>query len=191
MKFHFDILAPVYELILGNEISSAFMELLDLHEDYQVLEVGAGTGRISQNLIDTVQSVWIVDPSVKMLQEARNRYPRLKVLKSYAEDLPFPANCFDLVISYDSFHHWDHHQTAINELYRVTKAGGRCIIAEINPLHRRGYFIKLMEEVFRMKSIFFSPKDLETQLYVAGFEMVKSGWINPPTYYSLAKKPAM
>ena len=43
-------------------------------------------------------------------------------------DLPFADGEFDLVVSSISLHHWDHPESAVGELARVLRPGGRLVI---------------------------------------------------------------
>ncbi len=47
------------------------------------------------------------------------------------EALPFDDATFDLVVSRYSAHHWPHPQTALKEIWRVLKPGGRFLLDDI------------------------------------------------------------
>jgi len=73
----------------------------------KVLEIGTGTGRSISSIINLVSSIWILDPSVPMLQQAKEKFPSAKSVLGYAEKLPFDTLRFDRIIAIDSLHHWD------------------------------------------------------------------------------------
>ena len=94
----------------------------------------------------------------------------------------------DLVLIYDSLHHWTSQKEALEEIYRVIKPSKKLVIGEIHPGHRAGYFIEMMEKFFRMGSTFFTPRELELMLKEIGYTTIEKGWLNKPTYYLIAEK---
>jgi ubiquinone/menaquinone biosynthesis C-methylase UbiE len=54
-----------------------------------------------------------------------------------AKAMPFKDGEFDLIVSNDSLHHWDDPLLVFDEIARVLKDGGRCIIHDSKRLQRR------------------------------------------------------
>jgi len=85
--------------------------------------------------------------------------------------LPFPESSFDKVVSVTALEFIEDGKAAVNELFRVTKRGGRIVVATLNSLspwalHRRGE-AKERRSVFE-KAIFRSPDELRSLAPAAG-----------------------
>jgi len=94
-------------------------------QSLSILDVGCGTGAMSQKLapFGTVVSA---DFSPLALSFSKRRgIGRLVV--SDAVRLPFRDACFDVVIAMDLLEHVEDDQTALCEIHRVLKPGGRLI----------------------------------------------------------------
>jgi ubiquinone/menaquinone biosynthesis C-methylase UbiE len=98
----------------------------------RVLEVGCGTG----NYIVAIRSIvgcecWGLDPSFKMLEEARRRRQAVILQQGCAESLHFAAGTFDLVFSVDVVHHVEDAQRYVAEAHRVLKPGRKlCTVTD-------------------------------------------------------------
>jgi ubiquinone/menaquinone biosynthesis C-methylase UbiE len=93
-----------------------------------VLDLGCGTGRFSQELAGRFDcNVVGIDPSTKMLNEARAALQRERVFYACgsAETIPLGSECVDLVFISMVFHHFTHPQLAAQECRRVLRPHGR------------------------------------------------------------------
>lgn len=93
----FDIQVSYYKKII-DRINPEF----DMTKYNSVLDVGCGTGALSNVLYDKGLSVTGVDPSEGMLKQAqkRRRDKDIKLIKIIpGKKLPFPDNSFDIAIS--------------------------------------------------------------------------------------------
>ena len=188
MKFHFDLLAPIYDYLIPPIKPREILSNIVLDPSFKVLEVGGGTGRLASFLSKHVGEVYSLEPSLPMLYKSSKSNHFVKHVHGYAEEQPFPNEFFDLVFSVDSLHHWDDQERGLQEIHRVLKPGGELFIAEIHPNTRSGHFIVSMEKAFLMKSCFFTPTQLRELLLQCGFIIKKLGWLEKPTYFVLAKK---
>jgi len=99
------------------------------------LEVGAGTGYFSLNLLRAgiVHDATCTDISPGMVRTLAGNAERLgltvKSLRADAESLPFPAGSFDLVLGHAVLHHLPDLERAFSEFHRVLKPGGRILFA--------------------------------------------------------------
>jgi ubiquinone/menaquinone biosynthesis C-methylase UbiE len=124
-------------------LRSMLADDLQLQPGVQVLDVGCGTGRQAMVFAERVApggTVDGIDAAVEMIKRAQVRARQRGVSASfqvaYAQQLPFPDATFDAVACTLALHHVaeDDQQTAVREMYRVLKPGGRLLIAEF---HRR------------------------------------------------------
>ncbi|MBM7342984.1 class I SAM-dependent methyltransferase [Pantoea coffeiphila] len=112
-------------------------ERLYAASDARVLDLGCGAGHASFIAAQHVKEVVAYDLSEKMLtvvaQTAEERgYHHLTTRQGYAEKLPFANDEFDIVISRYSAHHWHDVGSALREVRRVLKPGGKAIFMDVN-----------------------------------------------------------
>ena len=99
------------------------------------LEVGAGTGYFSLNLLraGVVRQATCTDISPGMVRALAANAERLglavKTLRADAESLPFAEQSFDLVLGHAVLHHLPDLGRAFSEFHRVLKPGGRIVFA--------------------------------------------------------------
>ena len=161
----FHRIAPFYDRVLRFSDPTQLLTLLELEPGHRLLDVGGGTGRVTQTLVEHVRQPCIVDASWGMLVEARAK--GLCACQGAAEGLPFPDGTFDRILIVDAFHHFCDWPQAVTELLRVLRPGG-CIVVE-EPDIRYGVvkLIALAERLLLMRSRFYAPADL-AQLFQAG-----------------------
>lgn len=88
-----------------------------------VLELGAGTGKLTQTLVEIGYDVFATDPDDKMLDVLSAKLPETRATVGTAEQIPAPDAGFDVVIAGQAFH-WFDHPTALAEIARVLRPGG-------------------------------------------------------------------
>jgi SAM-dependent methyltransferase len=92
--------------------------------DLRALDVGAGTGKLTQALCGAGVATVAVEPSAGMLKVLKHTVSRAQVLAGSAEELPLPDGSVDLVAVGQAFH-WFDRDRALPELARVLRPGGR------------------------------------------------------------------
>ncbi|MGB8406200.1 MAG: class I SAM-dependent methyltransferase [Mycobacterium sp.] len=89
-----------------------------------VLDLGAGTGKLTVRLVERGLSVTAVDPIPEMLDVLRGSLPSVPALLGTAEDIPLPDNSVDAVLVAQAWHWFDPDRAAA-EVARVLRPGGR------------------------------------------------------------------
>jgi SAM-dependent methyltransferase len=89
-----------------------------------VLDLGAGTGKLTTRLVERGLSVVAVDPIPEMLEVLSTSLPNTPALLGTAEEIPLPDNSVDAVLVAQAWH-WFDPARAIPELARVLRPGGR------------------------------------------------------------------
>ena len=97
MLDHFGLLAPFYEQLIKPQEPEQLLRLADLPTPGLLLDVGGGTGRVGQFMLEHASQVVVADLSAKMLQRA-NAKRGLRAVCSQSENLPFPNDFFDRII---------------------------------------------------------------------------------------------
>jgi ubiquinone/menaquinone biosynthesis C-methylase UbiE len=101
--------------------------------DGRALEVGSGSGAMAAALLDRFQQLELtatdVDPQMVLAAgKPLARYgERVTVAQADAARLPFHDDSFDLALSFLMLHHVGDWETALRELVRVVRPGGRVL----------------------------------------------------------------
>jgi SAM-dependent methyltransferase len=93
-----------------------------------VLDLGAGTGKLTRSLVAAGHRVTAVDPSEGMLAVLAAGLPEVRTVQAAAEDLPLPDASFDVVTVAQAWHWFDQPVVAA-ECARVLRPGGLLAIA--------------------------------------------------------------
>jgi SAM-dependent methyltransferase len=88
-----------------------------------VLELGAGTGKLTAQLSALGHAVVATDPDPAMLDRLKRNLPQVRTIETHAEELPLSDRAFDAVLAAQSFH-WFDLDRALPEIARVLKTGG-------------------------------------------------------------------
>ncbi|MDQ6525167.1 class I SAM-dependent methyltransferase [Nocardioides sp. LHD-245] len=88
-----------------------------------VLELGAGTGKLTEHLVALGHDVHATDPDPRMLDRLGTRLSELRVSQTAAEEIPAADATYDLVIAADA-DQWFDSERALPEIARVLKRGG-------------------------------------------------------------------
>ncbi len=88
-----------------------------------VLELGAGTGKLTELLVAAGHDVVATDPLPEMLGKLRSRVPGARAAVATAERIPVASRSADVVVSAQAFH-WFDHDVALAEIARVLRPGG-------------------------------------------------------------------
>jgi len=113
----------------------AALQILSAGADERVLEIGFGTGRFAELLLDSNSGVGVagVDPTGTMVRVARSRFgvrtagSRADLWRGDASALPWPAASFDAVVAIHSFQFWSDPEASLREISRVLTMSGRIL----------------------------------------------------------------
>jgi ubiquinone/menaquinone biosynthesis C-methylase UbiE len=118
-----------YNKILDKVIEHAGNNLKGL----LVLDIGSGTGNLTQKLLDQEAKAIGIDPSLKMRQIAQKKCPQAEFRAGHFLDIPMPKQSIDIIVSSFAFHHLTSQEKvlALTAMKKVLKSGGRIVIADL------------------------------------------------------------
>jgi SAM-dependent methyltransferase len=93
-----------------------------------VLELGAGTGKLTAQLQELGHRVIATDPLEPMLRHLVTRLPTTRAVIANAEHIPLRARSVDVVLGAQAFH-WFDPDRALPEIARVLRPGGHLGLA--------------------------------------------------------------
>ncbi len=113
----------------------AALQILAAGADECVLEIGFGTGKFAERLLDSNPGVRVagVDPTETMVRVARSRRgvriagTRADLRQGDASALPWPSASFDAVVAIHSFQFWSDPEGSLREISRVLTLTGRIL----------------------------------------------------------------
>ena len=97
---------------------------LGLGPDRTVVDVGAGTGKLTRALVPSEAVVIAVEPVSAMRDVLQRELPGVTALEGTAESLPLDEEAVDAIVAGQAFH-WFDAAAALAEFHRVLRPGGR------------------------------------------------------------------
>jgi len=105
------------------ELVEWLADRLELRPGTTVVDLGAGTGKLTRDLVRTGASVVAVEPLAEMRAQLQSAVPDAEVLAGSAEDVPLLDDSVDAVVAASAFH-WFETERALAEIHRVLVPGG-------------------------------------------------------------------
>ena len=105
------------------EYPAAIVDWLLEFEPERVVDLGAGTGKLTRALVDRVGTVIAVEPDAAMRGAFSERLPGTSVLAGTGEDIPLRDGYADAVVVGQAWH-WVDPRSAVPEVARVLRSGG-------------------------------------------------------------------
>lgn len=99
-------------------------EALRLRRGTRVLDLAAGTGKLTRALAASGAELVAVEPVDEMRAKIADALPAIEVLRGTAEAIPLPDASVDAVTVGQAFH-WFRGDEALAEIHRVIRPGGR------------------------------------------------------------------
>lgn len=125
-----------------------------IFEGSTIADIGCGNGRLIPSLPHNGEYIGI-DISQNLIEQARKTYPEKTFLVGSLLEIPIKANSMDTTLCVASLHHIpskELREKAVDELQRITKPGGYCIITVWNLWQRK--YLKFIVKALREKITF-------------------------------------
>lgn len=94
----------------------------------RILDIGGGTGRTSDALLQSGYEVTVLDRNEAIMRFGQQSYPSLTFIQGEAYSLPFRNESFDEVILEEIIEHFEDQQKVVEEILRVLRSGGQVIL---------------------------------------------------------------
>jgi len=115
----YDALRPEY----APEAVAWVAERVGIGVGSSVVDLAAGTGRLSGRFVQLGVDVVAVEPAANMRAVLQERFPTVRSLVARAESMPFDDGSVDAVVVGNAFHHFDR-EVAMAEIHRVLRPEG-------------------------------------------------------------------
>jgi ubiquinone/menaquinone biosynthesis C-methylase UbiE len=110
-------------------------EIANIKKGDLIADIGAGTGYITEGLINKGVSVIAVDQSILMLKEMQNKFSEYDFIRyrvGESEHLPIEDSEVDFAFANMYLHHVDNPEKSIKEMSRIIKKGGKLFIMDMD-----------------------------------------------------------
>lgn len=136
----------------------------------KVLDIGTGTGRMTELFAESAEHIVALDKSPAMLRVARARLQhlggeRIEMVQGDFTSLPLPAASVDTVLFHQVLHFAQDPAAALLEAARVTRPGGRIAIVDF-AAHQR----EELRERHAHARLGFDDGQMQALMTQAGFE---------------------
>lgn len=153
----------------------AIVETAHFTRNDLVLDVGTGTGVVTEKIKPLVKHIIALDISSSMLE--KGRWNGVSIVKWDIRANPFADNLFDKITARMVFHHiLNDLNEAIRQCHRALKAGGKLIIAEGVPPSYSRKVVDWYSSMFALKEDrrTFTEKQLVSYLRTNGFRNIQT-----------------
>ena len=115
-------------------------------EPCDVVDLGAGTGKLTRSLVGLGHRVTAVEPLEEMLAQLRDAVPGATAVRGSAEQIPLSDGSADVVTCAQAFH-WFDREVALSEIARVLRPGGRLALVWNTRDDSQGWVAELTDTV--------------------------------------------
>jgi len=121
---------------------------LRLEQGCVVVDLAAGTGKLTRDLARRFQMVMAIEPLAGMREQLASAVPAALAMAGTAERMPLPDASADAVFVAQAFH-WFDGRRALDEIARVLKpGGGLALLWNTTPWERReGAWFSLLDDL--------------------------------------------
>jgi ubiquinone/menaquinone biosynthesis C-methylase UbiE len=121
-----------------HQLIELLIECSGVREEDRALDVACGPGIVTCALAPLAAQVTGLDFTPAMIEQAttlqaEKRLANVTWRQGSAAALPFADGAFDLVVTRFSFHHFQQPRTALREMVRVCRPGGRILVCDVAP----------------------------------------------------------
>ena len=138
-KNYFDRVAQDWdemrENFFSDEVRMEALSTAAIQKGKIAADIGAGTGFISEGLIQAGLQVIAVDQSEAILKEMKRKFADIGTIDyrvGQAQNLPIPDATVDYAFANMCLHHVESPPEAIEEMVRILKPAGKLVITDLD-----------------------------------------------------------
>jgi SAM-dependent methyltransferase len=123
----FNVSDTAYDNFMGRysvRLGPLFADFAGIEAGQRVLDVGAGTGALTAELVRRGADASAVDPSPSFVASLHERFPEIGVHEAGAEELPWPDESFDAALAQLVLTFMRDAPAGLAEMRRVVRPGG-------------------------------------------------------------------
>src|SRR5579872_1304479 len=123
----FNVTDTAYDNFMGRysvRLAPAFADFAGIETGQRVLDVGAGTGALTAELLRRGTETAAADPSPPFVAALERKLPSVDVRDATAESLPWPDESFDAALAQLVLTFMNDAPAGVAEMRRVVRAGG-------------------------------------------------------------------
>ncbi|NOX88067.1 MAG: class I SAM-dependent methyltransferase, partial [Calditrichaeota bacterium] len=120
------------EHFYSEKVRETALAIAEVRPGMIAADIGAGTGFITEGLLQKGLKVIAVDQSEAMTEVLKKKFATADCRVGEAENLPIKDGAVDFVFANMYLHHVDKPSAAIKEMVRVLKPGGMVIITDLD-----------------------------------------------------------
>ncbi|MDP4090782.1 MAG: class I SAM-dependent methyltransferase [Bacillota bacterium] len=173
-KVYFEKVASQWDTMRKGFFSEAVREkacdMAAVKEGQLAADIGAGTGFVTEGLLQRGLKVIAVDQSPEMLEKMRQKFKDFDVVDyrlGEAENLPIDNDSVDYAMANMYLHHVEDPLAAIKEMVRILKPGGKLVITDLDEHNHE--FLRVEQQD---RWLGFKREDVEQWFLTAGLKNV-------------------
>ena len=157
----YDLMNDLMSFGLHHIWKKKFINEIKINKKNKILDIGSGTGDIfnqilneKKNIIKEPNQIILSDPSINMIKVAKKKInKKVNWIATYAEDLPFKNNEFDLITMSFSLRNVYDLKKSLKEIHRVLKKRGQFLCLEFGKINNPE-----INQIYKIYSETFIPK---------------------------------
>lgn len=171
---YFEMVSPQWDVMrknfYGEQVRDAVLNAVGINPAHTVLDVGAGTGFLTEAAAKLASKVIALDFSRGMSEEAIAKMGsgNVEFRIGNAESMPLQDSSVDIVIGNMVLHHCPHPKLAFSEMSRVLRSKGRIAISDLQE-HRHEWLRKEHADLW----LGFKMEEIESMMTEVGLGNVR------------------
>jgi SAM-dependent methyltransferase len=169
-------------------LAPLFADFAGVTDGQRALDVGAGTGALTGELIARGATVVALEPSPEFTRALRSRFPQIEVHEAPAEQLPFADDRFDIALAQLVVAFMEDAPAAMRELARVSHRVAICMwgIEEVDMFAAIGRTARVIDAGGAEQTArrYRTPQELHGLLVGAGLTNIETSELDVTAPYA-------
>ena len=173
-KHYFDEIAQQWdgmrEGFFSEAVRNKAIAVAGVRPDQLAADIGAGSGFVTEGLVQEGLRVIAVDQSAAMLDEMQRKFSPLDTIEyrvGQGDSLPLEDEAVDYVFANMYLHHVESPARAIGEMVRILRPGGKLVITDLDE-----HAFEFLRTEQQDRWLGFKREDVESWLLEAGLNRV-------------------